>query len=119
MRRIHFERTDSTNTRARELWFGAGVDGVASPPLSPAFEGAEYYDPLLVTAAEQSSGRGRQGRTWHSPRGGAWMSLAWPMRRDSRWYAGVSLAAAAAVRQAIIDVLRQGGQRIAGSNAVH
>jgi BirA family biotin operon repressor/biotin-[acetyl-CoA-carboxylase] ligase len=45
----HFERTDSTNTRAREL----------------AAEGAEHG--TVVTAAEQTAGRGRQGRTWTAP----------------------------------------------------
>ncbi len=45
----HFAETDSTNTRAREL-AAAGV-----PHGS------------VVTAAEQSAGRGRQGRTWTAP----------------------------------------------------
>jgi BirA family biotin operon repressor/biotin-[acetyl-CoA-carboxylase] ligase len=105
MRRIHFERTDSTNTRARELWLGAGADGRDAPVLAPAFEGAKFYEPLLVTAEEQTSGRGRHGRTWHSPRGGAWMSLAWPMRREASWYVGASLAAAAAVRRGILEAV--------------
>jgi len=45
----HFARTDSTNTRAREL----------------AAAGASHG--TIVTAAEQSAGRGRQGRTWAAP----------------------------------------------------
>jgi BirA family biotin operon repressor/biotin-[acetyl-CoA-carboxylase] ligase len=49
----HFARTDSTNTRAREL----------------AETGAPHG--TVVTAAEQSEGRGRQGRTWTAPPGGA------------------------------------------------
>jgi BirA family biotin operon repressor/biotin-[acetyl-CoA-carboxylase] ligase len=107
MRRIHFDSTDSTNTQARELWFGSCRDGLELPPLPPTFEGGGFYEPLLVTAAEQTSGRGRHGRTWHSPRGGAWMSMAWPMFREPAWYAGVSLAAAAAVRQGILEVLQK------------
>jgi BirA family biotin operon repressor/biotin-[acetyl-CoA-carboxylase] ligase len=51
--RVHFRRTDSTNERAREL----------------AGRGAPHG--TLVTAAEQSAGRGRQGRTWTAPRGSA------------------------------------------------
>jgi BirA family biotin operon repressor/biotin-[acetyl-CoA-carboxylase] ligase len=42
----HFARTDSTNTRAREL----------------AAKGAEHG--TVVTADEQTAGRGRQGRVW-------------------------------------------------------
>jgi BirA family transcriptional regulator, biotin operon repressor / biotin---[acetyl-CoA-carboxylase] ligase len=49
----HFARTDSTNTRAREL-AGAGAP-----------------HGTVVTAAEQSEGRGRQGRTWSAPAGKA------------------------------------------------
>ncbi len=51
--RLHLRRTDSTNTRAREL----------------AARGAPHG--TLVTAAEQTAGRGRQGRTWAAPAGRA------------------------------------------------
>jgi BirA family biotin operon repressor/biotin-[acetyl-CoA-carboxylase] ligase len=51
--RLHLRRLDSTNTRAREL-------AVAGAPHG-----------TLVTAAEQKSGRGRQGRTWTAPAGRA------------------------------------------------
>jgi BirA family biotin operon repressor/biotin-[acetyl-CoA-carboxylase] ligase len=47
--RLHLRHVDSTNVRAREL----------------AGRGAPHG--TLVTAAEQSSGRGRQGRTWTAP----------------------------------------------------
>jgi BirA family transcriptional regulator, biotin operon repressor / biotin---[acetyl-CoA-carboxylase] ligase len=49
----HFARTDSTNTRARELAAAGAPHGT------------------VVTAAEQSAGRGRQGRTWTAPPGKA------------------------------------------------
>ncbi|MGD9735934.1 MAG: biotin--[acetyl-CoA-carboxylase] ligase [Solirubrobacterales bacterium] len=45
----HYAETDSTNTRAREL-AAAGAPGGT-----------------VVTAAEQTAGRGRQGRTWTAP----------------------------------------------------
>lgn len=51
--RLHLRRTDSTNTRARQL----------------AARGAPHG--TLVTAAEQTSGRGRQGRIWDAPPGRA------------------------------------------------
>jgi BirA family transcriptional regulator, biotin operon repressor / biotin---[acetyl-CoA-carboxylase] ligase len=47
----HFGRTDSTNERAKEL-AGAGAPGG-----------------LVITADEQSAGRGRQGREWFAPPG--------------------------------------------------
>ena len=49
--RLHLRATDSTSTRARELALGGAPHGT------------------LVTAAEQSAGRGRQGRTWSAPPG--------------------------------------------------
>jgi BirA family transcriptional regulator, biotin operon repressor / biotin---[acetyl-CoA-carboxylase] ligase len=51
--RLHLRRTDSTNERARELASAGAPHGT------------------LVTAAEQSAGRGRQGRTWTAPPGRA------------------------------------------------
>ncbi|HET8955920.1 MAG TPA: biotin--[acetyl-CoA-carboxylase] ligase [Solirubrobacterales bacterium] len=45
----HFTRTDSTNTRARELAAAGAPHGT------------------VVTASEQTAGRGRQGRTWTAP----------------------------------------------------
>jgi BirA family transcriptional regulator, biotin operon repressor / biotin---[acetyl-CoA-carboxylase] ligase len=87
MRRIHFEVTESTNTEARRL-------------------AAEYPgECLLVTAATQSAGRGRHGRSWESPRGGAWLSLVWPTRQPPLTYSAVSLVAAIAVRRALLDVV--------------
>lgn len=54
----YFDETDSTNTRARKL----------------AEEGAPHG--TLVIADSQSSGKGRRGRLWTSPRGvGIWMSM--------------------------------------------
>lgn len=90
MRRIHFDVTDSTNTQARLL-------AAAHPD-----------ERLLVTASEQTAGRGRQGRRWLSPRGGAWMSIAWPMRRPPQAYRGASLAAAIGVRRALVELLNLG-----------
>ena len=45
----HFRRTDSTNSRARELAAAGGPHGT------------------VITASEQTAGRGRQGRTWTAP----------------------------------------------------
>ncbi len=62
--RVHHRRTDSTNARARELAAAGAPHGT------------------LVTAGEQSAGRGRQGRVWSAPPGRALlMSLVlreWP-----------------------------------------
>jgi BirA family biotin operon repressor/biotin-[acetyl-CoA-carboxylase] ligase len=77
--RVHLRRTDSTNERGRAL-AGAGAP-----------------HGTLVTAAEQSAGRGRQGRGWVAPPGSAvLMSL---VLRDLR--EALPLAAAVAVCEAL------------------
>lgn len=45
-------------------------------------------DGTWLVAAEQSAGRGSRGRTWHSPRGGLWLSV---LRRGSATFAGFEL----------------------------
>lgn len=62
----HFARTDSTNTRARELAAAGAPHGT------------------VVTAAEQSDGRGRQGRVWTAPPGGALLYSALVRPLDER-----------------------------------
>ena len=47
--RVHLRLTDSTNERAKELALGGAPHGT------------------IVTADEQSAGRGRQGRAWTAP----------------------------------------------------
>ena len=56
--RRHYRLTDSTNERAREL-AGTGAPSGA-----------------IVTASEQSEGRGRRGRTWSAPAGKALLASA-------------------------------------------
>jgi BirA family biotin operon repressor/biotin-[acetyl-CoA-carboxylase] ligase len=51
--RLHLRLTDSTNDRARQLAEGGAPSGT------------------LVTADEQSAGRGRRGRVWSAPAGAA------------------------------------------------
>jgi BirA family biotin operon repressor/biotin-[acetyl-CoA-carboxylase] ligase len=51
--RLHLRVTESTNAKARALAAGGAPHGT------------------LVTAAEQTAGRGRQGRSWAGPPGGA------------------------------------------------
>jgi BirA family biotin operon repressor/biotin-[acetyl-CoA-carboxylase] ligase len=77
--RLHLRRVDSTNTRAREL-------AVAGAPHG-----------TLVTAAEQTAGRGRQGRGWSAPAGrGLLLSV---LLRD--WPRLLPLGAAVAVAETV------------------
>jgi BirA family biotin operon repressor/biotin-[acetyl-CoA-carboxylase] ligase len=82
--RVHARRTDSTNERARELAIAGAPHGT------------------LVTAAEQTAGRGRQGRSWVAPPGSALLCslvLRWPV--FDRPPPPLSLVAAVAVCDAI------------------
>jgi BirA family biotin operon repressor/biotin-[acetyl-CoA-carboxylase] ligase len=71
--RLHLRRTDSTNDRARALAAAGAPHGT------------------LVTAAEQTAGRGRQGRGWSAPAGSSLlMSLLvrWPTAEQAGEAAG-------------------------------
>jgi BirA family biotin operon repressor/biotin-[acetyl-CoA-carboxylase] ligase len=79
--RIHHRLTDSTNARARELASAGAPDGT------------------IVTATEQSAGRGRQGRTWSAPPGKA-LLLSAIVRDLSKRDALLPLAVPVAVAEA-------------------
>ncbi len=77
--RVHLRLTDSTNERAKELAAAGAPHGT------------------LVTADEQSAGRGRQGRTWTAPaRSAVLMSLV-----TRRLAPTLPLAAAVAICEAL------------------
>jgi BirA family transcriptional regulator, biotin operon repressor / biotin---[acetyl-CoA-carboxylase] ligase len=101
MPRLHLRVTDSTNERARRLAAAGAPHGT------------------LVTADEQSAGRGRQGRTWSAPPGRA-LLMSLVLREVPEL---MTLAAAVAVADvagagATIkwpnDVLLAGGGKVAG-----
>ena len=75
--RLHLRVIDSTNERARALAAAGAPHGT------------------LVTAAEQSAGRGRQGRRWSAPAGKA-LLMSLVLRRPGRL---LPLAAAVAVAE--------------------
>jgi BirA family biotin operon repressor/biotin-[acetyl-CoA-carboxylase] ligase len=79
--RVHHRSTDSTNERAKEL----------------ALQGAPHG--TLVTAGEQSAGRGRQGRAWLAPPGRA-LLMSLVLRDLGGAQAYLPLAAALAVCEA-------------------
>ena len=84
----HYRQTDSTNTRARELAEAGAPHGT------------------VVTAAEQSEGRGRQGRSWTAPPAGALLYSAILRPLDER-HLLLPLAVPIAVCEAA-EVLRAG-----------
>ena len=80
--RVHHRLTDSTNERAKEL-AAAGAPGGT-----------------LVTADEQTAGRGRQGRVWTAPARSA-LLLSLVLRDLDERHALLPLAAAVAVCDAV------------------
>jgi len=89
MRQIHFDTIDSTSTFARGL--------VADRDLT---------EPVLITAEQQTAGRGRTGKTFYSERGnGLYMTVAFQVDRRPQDSLFVTVAAAVAV----CEVLREAG----------
>lgn len=70
--KIHYESLASTNDKAKDIVLGS---------YTTACDGTVYYGdilPLLVTADEQTAGRGRYGKSFLSPGGvGIYMSYAY------------------------------------------
>lgn len=79
--RVHHRVIDSTNERAKRLAAGGAKHGT------------------LVTADEQTAGRGRQGRTWRAPPGSA-LLMSLVLRRLFPHHAVLPLTAAVAVCEA-------------------
>lgn len=99
MRRVHLAQTESTNTLA-----AAEAERSWSPGRA---------EPIVVSADRQTAGRGRDGRAWVSPLGGAYLSLAYPWPRSAIDRAmTVPLAAALAVRDALLDAAGVTGERL-------
>jgi BirA family transcriptional regulator, biotin operon repressor / biotin---[acetyl-CoA-carboxylase] ligase len=96
--RVHERRVDSTNQRARDL----------------AQSGAPHG--TLVTASEQTSGRGRQGRAWVAPAGEALLMSLLVRGLDER-SAVLPLTAAVAVCDAL-DALGASGCALKWPNDV-
>ncbi len=67
------------------------------------------HRPLTVVAAEQTGGRGRRGRSWRSPRGGVWMTIARPVRAGEAHTDAIALVAGLAVRDAIAEDIQDRG----------
>ena len=87
MRRVDLPSTESTNLDARRL--------------ASEFPG----ETIIVTAAVQTGGRGRVGRQWQSPAGGAWFGIAWPLAEGAPAPSCGSLLAAIAVYRGVREVV--------------
>ena len=80
---VHFNETMSTNTVARQL----------------AEEGVE--EGTVVIAETQTRGKGRLGRKWITPPGGAWLSVVLKPGIDPAHAASITLLAAVSVTKAL------------------
>ncbi|WP_432798232.1 biotin--[acetyl-CoA-carboxylase] ligase [Poriferisphaera sp. WC338] len=84
----HHEEVDSTSTRAAEL--AKEMPG----------------EIILVSADRQTAGRGRMGRAWQSPAGGAWLSLVWPSAHNAVKMQSSPLVVGLAVGNAIAELVQ-------------
>ena len=93
-----FRTVGSTLDRVHQL----GADG--APPGS------------TVIAAEQTAGRGRDGRTWHSPVGGVWLGLL--LRPPGAALGAAAIRAGLAVADAVDALLGRAATRLKWPNDV-
>lgn len=83
----HLVTVDSTNLEAGRL-FQSGQRG-----------------PLWIWADEQTAGRGRLGRIWHSPHGNLYATLLWQCEASQTVASQIGFVAALAVRDAVKDIV--------------
>lgn len=84
---IHFDEVDSTNVQCRRACSNNPIEG------------------MVVAAEEQTSGRGRLGRSWISPKGtGIWMSIVLKPNISPMVAPRATLIGAAAVYTALKDM---------------
>jgi len=86
VRVAHEPAVGSTNDRVLELARLGGGSG-----------------PVALRADVQTAGRGRLGRSWDSPRGGVWVSLAWPCRAESWVYEPAPVMAGLCVVETAVE----------------
>ena len=95
--------------RSRLDGLGARFAAVLTPDapdstnnLAKALAAGEITGPVLIAADYQTGGRGRQGKTFVSPRGGLYLSVLLPAGgRPAAEIAGVTCCAAVAVARAV------------------
>jgi BirA family biotin operon repressor/biotin-[acetyl-CoA-carboxylase] ligase len=80
------------------IWLDV-VDSTLDEAHARAAEGAE--DGTWVVATEQRAGRGSRGRSWHSPRGGLWLSVLRRGRGTPGGFELLSLRAGLAIAQVL------------------
>jgi BirA family biotin operon repressor/biotin-[acetyl-CoA-carboxylase] ligase len=84
---VHFVSVESTNDKAKHLAAGGAKAGT------------------LVWAGEQTRGRGRGGRDWHSPPGNLYCSIILRPNKPAGETAGLSFIAALAIADALEEFL--------------
>ncbi|WP_405079466.1 biotin--[acetyl-CoA-carboxylase] ligase [Paenibacillus chitinolyticus] len=100
LRKAHIEEALQTRFMGRQIEVREAVDSTMNEAHRLVAEGAE--EGTLVFAEEQTSGRGRMGRHWHSPKGkGIWMSLILKPRVPVYFVPQLTLLTAVALCRAI------------------
>lgn len=94
---IRLKETDSSNAHARRL----------------ARAGKLARSPVAFVAERQTAGVGRFGRSWASPRGGLWLTLAWPIPEADLQAVldGLGLRVGVACLRVVQKVVAQGARR--------
>lgn len=98
--------TPGLSAELEQLYYFDSIDSTNVEALRQARQAG--FAPRLLLAAEQTAGRGRRGRSWHSPpRGGLYLSMSQTFPIDSAQLQSLSLVTGLAVREALGDQLEQ------------
>jgi len=112
MNRSESVRAGGQGVRVERLAVAESTNALAKQ----AAESGRLKGPAWFVAARQTGGYGRFGRAWHSPEGGLWCTLAWPVANDdaSRLIDGLGLRVGVAALETVIAALERAGRSAAG-----
>ena len=103
---LPWEITDGLKTKiiGKKAYYFDSIDSTQNQALTMAFD--KENNGAVIVAEQQTSGKGREGRRWESPKGGIWLSIILHPKFDISVTTLFPLASALALSNAIEKTMK-------------